>query len=595
MQPTRPVACDVDVVYSGGRSVRQPGGVPAARLIRMTLCRGEEEVIMSMPTGQGEKRIGLLVVHGIGEQQPGETVSKVVEGLRLAFSENQIEVRVERADNDQIKSPGASDDVRPKWLLRVATCSREIRLYEVYWADILGGQAAQGSFDIEAMTALQWLPGMSLRLGLYRQVTPPRHGVSASRPVLSIVSACLYFAYHGTRLALRSLKIVLHLVLATVFLSLALVIYVLRVLAKVPLLRIFASPAYERMQSLRWVHLLLEFDKRLHAGIKAYENAGYNDLLDLKLAQVVGDIFTYVHSLGGIFVEVPEARRVAAKHILERFYGQLDRAARECDDIHVLAHSLGTVVAYHALTGYGLDAAVPGTTHTREPLHKVRHLYTIGSPLNKFKYFWPVLVTGEAPGVLVASADHWWQDRLAKGQCRFRWHNFYNPLDPISGRLDDVSLWPKVENVRVWAGGLATSHVIYERNVHFLSTLTAGLFGQSVELRRGYLWRVRGFVHGMTESVGTLGVLLSLIAVGLVAGVLTSFVIAWAIGSIASLVWGDSAGVDVRTWAFVTIVATMLIGSFFLGKRRAANDMAIWWLVYRARGRGSVSEANVSG
>ena len=550
---------------------------------------------MSMPTDQRVKQIGLLVVHGIGEQQPGETVSKVLEGLKLACGENQVEVRIESPDNEQIKPPGTSDDVRPKCLLRVANCGHEIRLYEVYWADILGEQAAQGSFHIEAMMALQWLPSMNRRLGLYRQAAPPRHGVSASRPVLSIVSACLYFVYHGTRLVLGSLKMLLHWVLATVFLTLALVIYVLRVLAKVPLLRTFASPAYERMQSLRWAHVLRKFDERLHLGIKAYKNAGYRDLLDLKLAQVVGDIFTYVHSLGGIFVEVPEARRDAAKQILERFYGQLDQATRECDDIHVLAHSLGTVIAYHALTGYGLDAAALGTTRVREPLHKVRQLYTIGSPLNKFKYFWPVLVTGEAPGVLVGSADRWWQDRLVKGQCHFRWHNFYNPLDPISGRLDDITLWPNVENRRVWAGGLATSHVIYERNVHFLSTLTAGLLGQSVEPRRGHLSRVRDFVRGMAESIGTLGVLLLLIAGGLVVGVLMSFLIAWTIGSIASLVWGDSAGADVTTWTSATIVATMLIGSFLLGKRRAANDMTIWWLVYCARGRAKVSEANGSG
>lgn len=550
---------------------------------------------MCTPTYQDEKRIALLVVHGIGEQQPGETVSKIVEGFKLAFGENQVEVEFDHPDDDETRLPGTGDDVRPVGLLRVADCSREIRLYEVYWADILGEQAAQGSFDVEAMTALQWLPGMNRKLGLYGQSAAPRHGVSASRPVLSIVSACIYYAYHGTRVVLRLLKSLLHSVLAAVFLTLGLVIYALRVLAKVPLVRIFASPAYERAQSLQWVHALLAFDARLFKNIKAYEKAGYSDPLDLKLDRVVGDIFTYVHSLGGIFVEVKEPQRDAAKHILERFYRQLDRAAQECDEVHVLAHSLGTVIAYHGLTGYGLGTEGAGNTRAAEPFRKVRHLYTIGSPLNKFKYFWPVLVTGEAPGVLVGSADHWWQDRLKKDQCRFRWHNFYNPLDPVSGRLDDVKLWPKVENQRVWEGGLATSHVIYERNVNFLRTLTAGLFGQSAELHRGYFSRVRGFVRGIIESMGTMGVLLFLIAAGFVVGVLASFLVAWTIGSIASLVWGGSTGVDVRNWVFATIVATMLIGSFFLGKRRAANDMAVWWLVYCARGRSLISEDNVDG
>lgn len=558
------------------------------------LCSNEEEVSMYRSTDQDEKRIGLLVVHGIGEQQPGETVSKVVEGLKLAFGDNQVEVIAYHTNNNETKSFSTKDDVQQVWLLRVANCSREIRLYEVYWADILGEQATKGSFDIEAMTALQWLPGMNKKLGLYGQVAPPRQTVSASRVVLSIVSVCIYYAYHSTRIVISLLKALLHALLSIVFLTLAIAIYSLRILRKVPLLRIFASPAYERAQSLRWVDALLAFNARLFESIKAYKKEGYTHLLDLKLDQVVGDIFTYVHSLGGIFPEVRKPQRDAAKHILERFYRQLDRAARECDEIQVLAHSLGTIIAYHGLTGYGLETGGDGNTPAAMPLRKVRHLFTIGSPLNKFRYFWPVLVTGEAPGVLISSADHWWQDLLKKGQCRFRWHNFYNPLDPVSGRLDNVKLWPEVENQRVWTGGLATSHVIYERNVHFLRTLTGGLFGQSVEFHRGYFWRVCDFVRGIAESIGTMGVLLFLIAFGFVLLVFQSFLVAWMIGYIASLIWGGSASVEVRNWAFAAIVATMVIGSFFLGKRRAVIDMAVWWQVYCSRGQDRVSKAKVN-
>jgi hypothetical protein len=547
---------------------------------------------MSMPANQDKQQIGLLVIHGMGNQQPGETVSKVVKGLRLAYGEKQVEAIIEPPDHDQIKPLDTSDEERPVWLLNIAHSSRQIRLYEIYWADILGEQAAHGSFDVEAMTALQWLPAINRRLGLYRQAQPTYAGLSASRPVLGFVSACLYYAYHGARLVHRLLKMLLHLVLAIVFLLSVPMIFMLRILAKVPLLQILASPAFKHCVS--WSEFLLRFNERLFADIKALKKAGYRDVLDMKLDQSVGDIFTYVHSLGGIFVEEPEARRDAAKHILERFYRQLDRAARECDEIHVLAHSLGTVIAYHALTGYGLDAAAPGTTPTREPLDKLRQLYTIGSPLNKFRYFWPVLVTGEAPGILVGSADHWWQGRLAKGQCHFRWHNFYNPLDLISGRLEDFDLWPCVENQRVWAGGMATSHVIYERNMHFLRTLTAGLFGQSVKFGRSYLPRIRGFVQGMAESMAILGVVLLLIAVGLAVGMFTSFVIAWLTGFFASLVWGSGIGNDVRTWVFTAMFAIVLIGSLLLGKQRAKNDMAIWWLVYCARRRGSGSESNVS-
>jgi hypothetical protein len=342
------------------------------------------------------------------------------------------------------------------------------------------------------------------------------------------------------------------------------------------------------MMVRRWGDRVIGLSDRLEARIKPNKKAGYKNAVDQKLDQVVGDMFTYVYSLGAIFTSPSASKRDAAKHILRRFYGQLDRAAGECDEIQVLAHSLGSVIAYHALTGYSLESAVLGSTGAGAPLHKplrkVKQLYTIGSPLNKFKYFWPVLVTGVAPGALVGSGDHWGQERPAESEWRFRWHNFYNPLDLISGRLDDVKFWPKVENQRVWAGGLATSHVIYLRGWRLLRTLTAGLFGQSVHIRRGSLSTVRGFIQSMADSLGTLGVLLSMVAFALGALALLAFSLAWMIGSVAGLVWGDGTGKNITTWAFLTMLILLLFGSFLGGMRRAESDIAIWWERYSAGG-----------
>jgi hypothetical protein len=59
-----------------------------------------------------------------------------------------------------------------------------------------------------------------------------------------------------------------------------------------------------------------------------------------------------------------------------------------CQSIHIVAHSLGTVVMYHALRGFGVDNAVRADRPTlSEAMATIEHLYTIGSPLEKIRFF----------------------------------------------------------------------------------------------------------------------------------------------------------------------------------------------------------------
>ena len=70
-------------------------------------------------------------------------------------------------------------------------------------------------------------------------------------------------------------------------------------------------------------------------------------LIDELLDSVVADIPNYMRSI--VAGEGP------AFEILERFHTQMARAQKDgCDEVHVLAHSLGTVIAFHALSGLGL-------------------------------------------------------------------------------------------------------------------------------------------------------------------------------------------------------------------------------------------------
>lgn len=120
--------------------------------------------------------------------------------------------------------------------------------------------------------------------------------------------------------------------------------------------------------------------------------------IDALLDEYVGDVFSYVNSAGSAFYRdageapIPAAAEQAYGHIVQRFYDQLVKADTDgCAAIHVVAHSLGTVVAYHALTGLRFDRAMRTDAEAiRSAMSKVRRLYTIGSPLEKIRFFWPV-------------------------------------------------------------------------------------------------------------------------------------------------------------------------------------------------------------
>src|SRR5689334_5998578 len=83
---------------------------------------------------QEQRRIGLLAIHGIGEQAVGETQAEVVAALTQAYPEAR-------------QGDGGLD---------LDHC--QVRVYEVCWSSVLSGPVVDGSFDIRAVQQLVWFP-----------------------------------------------------------------------------------------------------------------------------------------------------------------------------------------------------------------------------------------------------------------------------------------------------------------------------------------------------------------------------------------------------------------------------------------------------
>ena len=334
----------------------------------------------------------LLIVHGIGEQLRGQTTEKLIHGLSAACGSQLAVTR----DADGHATA-------------VMACGVRVALYEVFWADLLTREKNRGALTWSTVSTLVWHPLLCRRAKLLSAAEYPAPLVLAWLAFLLPASLLAYPIAQGAR--------------------------------------VLVQPFDEERQ------------KRVRDRVK--------DMPLLQRAQAVADAATHDETmveatLEGVVADIPNYMSSAACgegvafDVLARFHAAMRDAGREHDDISILAHSLGTVVAYHALTGMGQP---PG-----ELPYAPRRLFTIGSPLEKIRFFWPWTILGRRPS----------------SHPEFQWTNFHHGWDAVSGALRRFKAWAPVKDVPLkGGGGLLRSHVVYERSPEFLGTLTEALFGQA--------------------------------------------------------------------------------------------------------------------
>lgn len=121
-----------------------------------------------------------------------------------------------------------------------------------------------------------------------------------------------------------------------------------------------------------------------------------------------------------------------------------------CTQIHILAHSLGSVIVYDWL-------------HNRQTLPEatITSLYTIGSPLDKFWY------------IDYASNRNPPPESNDRGPRIMSWTNFWSILDIVSGKLHHVRpISGTIDNVHLWGLGYPLAcHVDYWTNATVLKSI----------------------------------------------------------------------------------------------------------------------------
>jgi pimeloyl-ACP methyl ester carboxylesterase len=200
---------------------------------------------------------------------------------------------------------------------------------------------------------------------------------------------------------------------------------------------------------------------------------GANVIVRWFLIQYMGDVAAYIQpQVVDRFYELRKEIRTCVWTTAKAVYGTM-----EYDDIVLVGHSLGSVVAYDVLNRLLVDHSVNPET-TPEIAGRTRLFLTFGSPLDKTAFIFGAQGAGtEAREALTAS----FQPLITDERVRPRWVNIYSPWDIISGSLDyydrpDRSNRNAVENVAdPKATTLLAAHVEYWRNPLLFKTILQAL------------------------------------------------------------------------------------------------------------------------
>ncbi len=436
--------------------------------------------------------IGLLVVHGVGKQNRGATMRGVLKGLQHSYGDA---IGIDWVENDRHAL--------------ITGLGRPVHVIEVYWADLLRGETVEGTFDFARVFEVTWFPSLNARAGLLDPQIVSTGRVRRWTWTLAVLSPVLSCAVYGASL--------------------------IAMFTALPGRRKRAGAASE-----------VPADR---------ERTWFDNAMD----DIAGDVFNYVDGNQGSFpARTARTERIGENvgEIRGRFDDAHGRAVNAgCSEVQVVAHSLGTVIAFNAIS----FAAATGS-ETR-----LTRVYTIGSPLEKFRFFWTPLLNTPADDPHSASMD----DHARSAPPAFAWDNFYSPLDLVSGKLNGFPGWPKPDNhVVPQLGGLASSHVAYDANPAFVSALGRGLGGPSPKIRTSRLKRFRrGVLAVLQNLLLPLGIVL-LAAFGLAALLAGGRILGWTMGiPVRSLGHeGVARGIE------LVVVALVFLGGTVFAVMRGRRD-----------------------
>ncbi len=451
--------------------------------------------------GLSLKRTAIWVVHGMGRQRPFETLGVFSKGLGAALESapptpqfidqhgwHQSAVRLTKQGTDHL-----------------------IDVYEYYWAP-----QTEGKITLRAV--YWWLirsalvPYLYITENLRLRADERRHQKRLRSELLrlafffftlvALIAVGVAYLWAGRWMALRGSEFLQDLDRSGVTTSVALMvkaglgfIHVLALAIWTWLLAVsFGSSQKHKIRALspltRWkwrlflnatfLFLALSFDLLVPfygptflnllvpATVIAVAFALYRWIRSI-MVEYVGDVAIYVSS--NAFSAYYDVRKKILDGAVDMLTSILrddepqdasrTSSAHRYDEVVVVAHSLGSVIAYDALNRILVQNQVVRADGTVRavPIQKVRLFVTCGSPLEKIYYFFRERIP-EKETIRKAITDLLYP--LIKGHTHeldtMQWLNFWTPRDPVSGYLYH---YPVTRNIECDDGVPLFAHTRY--------------------------------------------------------------------------------------------------------------------------------------
>lgn len=477
-----------------------------------------------MGNGQSHKpRVGLLLVHGIGEQEPGAFLGEFRDGFGRLLGADRV--------TDVVRQDPV-EPLRCIYAAEIELDDRMLMLYEVHWADLITPEMARGSFDPMQLFLLAWFPWFNKQWQLPGFDKYSKGEVTSWTLRLVPLSVLFFLGYVG-------LKAIPHFVRARATIEVVTDRCRRRMTRwrtryrsdHLQVIDEFAKENERRLLRL-WVEGKPERDR------ERLEQAVMRTWLDMLMDAFAGDVTNFITSMAKLprlredlvvarafggkvptdaltaslpqdlvesFVDAPR-REGDVMQLADRAKARFERTAwvatmqDGCTEIQVLAHSLGTLVAYHAMNGVQLSPEIAAREETGAAT--LTRFHTIGSPLEKIHFFWPRLVAsrGDKPSLCGQGPES--RAVVIGVHPDFQWTNYYSVSDKVSGALRRFQGWRGIANRRLAGlGGVLSAHVAYKQSADFLRALAEQLGVAVAPQRGGWLRSALGWTWSVSQSL----------------------------------------------------------------------------------------------
>ena len=375
------------------------------------------------------KRVAYFVCHGMGQQVPYETLSMLAQILlkgktgaaqpsvvcrrvKLTLAADAPELsRVEVTTDDQYGSPV------------------EAHIYEAYWAPLTEGQISFTAVVLFLYTAAWNGLKTCLRSAWRRGEMARALGLHPQRPTFNrwVFGDFYDFEiFRGTAAALGALVVIVTLLVTPVFLLGG---------SKLSVVWQHRTTIWPWFKRLCIVHPVL-------AGLLVLALAL---LLLLVLVvryffvEYIGDVAIYVSSYTvSRYDEIRKAIQAIATGVVQQIYaaGVADQSHDHYDEVVIVGHSLGSVLAYDTLNA-AINWDEIDNGGQRHVVARTTRLITFGSPLDKTAFLFRTQVSSARAirEALAARQQPLVLDYVQYRRKHFRWINIHSAWDIISGTL----------------------------------------------------------------------------------------------------------------------------------------------------------------